>query len=155
MLQNEIPAVNPQTCDLLLSIEVGSNFAARIFIEGIAAGTALQDVLLRNPESRFMVKGPGGEAVVETLHCGSCTDIYDNTVGIVQPLETARRDALASERYRPKITRRFIIGNSCPLSRIGSLEASSTGKAEGASSKAVSQPIRHNREALAAVRIGV
>ena len=94
MLQNEIPAVNPQTCDLLLSIEVGSDFAARIFIEGIAAGTALPDALLRNPESRFMAKGPGSEAVVETPLCGNYTDIYDNTVGIVLPLATAplRRD---------------------------------------------------------------
>lgn len=73
----------------MLSIKAGSNFAARIVIEGIAAGTALSDALLRNPESSFMAKGPGCVAIVETPLCGNCTDIYDNTVGILLPLATA------------------------------------------------------------------
>ena len=102
MLQNEIPAVNPQTCDLLLSIEVGSDFAARIFNEGIAAGTAFPDALLRNPESCFMAKGPGGEAIVGTPLCSNYTDIYDNTVGIVLPLATAllRHDGARKQAMR-------------------------------------------------------
>lgn len=89
VIQNEVPAADPKTCDLLLSIEVGSDFAARIFVEGSAEGTALPDVLLRNPESRFMAAASGGAAAVDTPLCGNCTDIYDNTVGIVLPLATA------------------------------------------------------------------
>ncbi|ODR98496.1 hypothetical protein AUC68_08710 [Methyloceanibacter methanicus] len=89
VIQNEVPAVDPRTCDLLLSIEVGSDFAARIFVEGSAEGTPLPDALLRNPESRFMATAYGGATAVNTPLCGNCTDIYDNTVGIVLPLATA------------------------------------------------------------------
>lgn len=88
-IRNEIPAVDPETCDLLLSAEVNSEFVGRIFLEGSAKGTALPEALLVNPESRFRATAPGRAEVVETPLCGNCTDIYDNTVGIVLPLATA------------------------------------------------------------------
>ncbi len=87
-IRNEIPAVNAKSCDILMSLEVNSEFVARIFLEGSAEGTALPETLLLDPDSRFKAKAPGSDVVVETRLCGNCTDIYDNTVGIVLPLAT-------------------------------------------------------------------
>lgn len=89
-IQNEVPAADPETCDLLLSMEVNADFAARMFIEGSAEGTSLPDAILRDPKSRFVARASGGAGPgVETQLCGNCTDIFDNTVGIVLPLATA------------------------------------------------------------------
>jgi hypothetical protein len=87
-IRNEIPAVNAKSCDVLTSVEVNAEFVARIFLEGSAKGTALPENLLLDPDSRFKATAPGSDVVVETPLCGNCTDIYDNTVGIVLPLAT-------------------------------------------------------------------
>lgn len=88
-IQNNIAAVDPKTCTVLLSAEVNSEFVGRIFLEGSDKGTALPETLLLDPDSRFKATAPGSDLVVDTPLCGNCTDIYDNTVGIVLPLATA------------------------------------------------------------------
>lgn len=88
-IQNEIAALDPKACSVLLSAEINSEFVGRIFLEGSAKGTALPETLLLDPDSRLKATAPGSDVVVDTPLCGNCTDIYDNTVGIVLPLATA------------------------------------------------------------------
>lgn len=88
-IQNEIAAVDPKACGILLSAEFNSEFVGRIFLEGSAKGTALPETLLLDPDSRLKASAPGSDVLVDTPLCGNCTDIYDNTVGIVLPLATA------------------------------------------------------------------
>ena len=89
VVRNDVHALSPEACTVLLSIEVNSDLDARIFLEGSESGTALPEAVLRHPDSRLTAKGPDGAAVADVPLCGNCTDIYDNTVSIVLPLATA------------------------------------------------------------------
>ena len=89
VVRNDVHALDPEACTVLLSIEVSSELDARIFLEGSESGTALPETVLRHPDSRLIAKGPDGAVAANVPLCGNCTDIYDNTVSIVLPLATA------------------------------------------------------------------
>lgn len=89
VVRNNIHALHPEVCTVLLSIEISSDLDARIFLEGSESGTALPEDVLRHPDSRLIAKGPDGTVAVDVPLCGNCTDIYDDTVSIVLPLATA------------------------------------------------------------------
>lgn len=87
--QNEVPAIDPQACDLYLKFQVNAAFDSRVYVEGSPEGTRLPETVLRDPKSRFIAKSPDGTIAVDTPFCGNCTDIYEDTVSLVLPLATA------------------------------------------------------------------
>jgi hypothetical protein len=87
--QNEVPSLNPKTCDLELQFQVNTDFDARIFVQGGEDGTQLPEEFLVKPENRLIAKSADGKVVVDDTLCGNCTDIYDDGVSVVLPLATA------------------------------------------------------------------
>ena len=84
-----VPAIDRDTCDLVLEFQVNADLDSRIFVEGNPDGTKLPEDVLVKPGNRLLAKAASGEVAVDEALCGNCTDFYKDTVSIVLPLATA------------------------------------------------------------------
>jgi hypothetical protein len=88
-IMKEVPVINPESCDVLMELQVNSEYDAKVFVSGDPETTPLPEEFLIKPENRLIAKTVDGTVVVDEKLCGNCTDIYDDNVGIVLPLATA------------------------------------------------------------------
>ena len=84
--QRGVPPLS-ESCDLELEFQVNTDFDAKIFVQG--GPDTLPEEFLVKPENRLIAKSADGTIVVDEVLCGNCTDIYDDAVSVVLPLDTA------------------------------------------------------------------
>jgi hypothetical protein len=91
-------ALKGTNCDLTADVKIASTYDAKLVVYGDPFGTRLPKKFLIKPDNRFIARDADGAEIVNVQLCGNCTDIFDDKVSIILPLDTAPllRDADAA-----------------------------------------------------------